>query len=115
MHINNVALTQILEDARVRFNHSAGLFGTLHDAGFRAMVASLAVDYLGEGLYPDPLHVHVAPLHFGRTSYTLGQVVVQRGTPIAFARAVLVCVGPDGPAEVPASFRDGAASFMLRE
>lgn len=114
MHINNVALGHILEEARVRFNRAGGLMEALRGAGYRAMMASIAIEYLGEGLYPDPLTIHVAPLRFGRTSYTLGQLVVQRERHVAFAQAVLVCIDPDGPAEVPASFRAGAASFMLR-
>jgi acyl-CoA thioester hydrolase len=111
MHINNVSLTQILEDARVRFHRTSGF----HEAfrGMTSMVASFAVEYLGQSYYPDALTIHVAPSRLGRTSYDLDQLVLQRGGAIAYARSVMVCVEQDRPAELPAAFRVSVTPWML--
>lgn len=113
LHINNAALTGILEDARVRFHGASGF----HDAitnGLSTMVASLAVEYLGQSFYPEPLLIHVAALKLGRTSYTLAELVMQQDRIVAYAQLVMVCMRQEGPAEIPEVFRQSVQPWMLR-
>lgn len=113
LHINNVALTGILEDGRVRFHRASGYHSAI--AAMASMVASLSIEYLGQSYYPDPLSIHVGIFRLGRTSYVLDQLVIQREVPVAFAQAVMVCVSKDGaPAEIPQAFRDTVERWMLR-
>ncbi|MEY2942544.1 MAG: hypothetical protein RLY97_558 [Pseudomonadota bacterium] len=111
-HINNVAMVGILEDARVRFHAVSGFHIAL--SGFGAMVASIAVEYLGQAFHPAPINVGVAATHVGRSSYTMMQLVRQEGRIVAFAEAVMVCVGSNGPAPIPDIYRDGIGPWMLR-
>ncbi len=111
-HINNVALVGLLEEGRVRFHRASGYHKALN--GRSSMVASIAVEFLGQSYFPAPLDMHVAPTRIGKSSYSLNQLVTQEGRIVAFAQAVMVCVGPDGPAPLPAAFRDSIDPWMLQ-
>lgn len=112
MHINNVAMAGMLEDARVRFHRASGYRAVL--VGKTSMVASIAIEYLGEASYPESIAVACALEQIGRTSHRLVQVVTQNGKPLVFARTVLVTVGPDGPSALPETFIAAAQPWMLR-
>jgi acyl-CoA thioester hydrolase len=111
-HINNVAMAGILEDARVRFHYASGYRDAL--AGLRSVMASVSIDYLGEGSYPDPLDIHVAIERQGRSSHTLVQVARQGGRLLAFARTVQVTVDKQGPVELPAHFVAAMSEWTIR-
>ncbi|MEO6091493.1 MAG: acyl-CoA thioesterase [Novosphingobium sp.] len=112
LHLNNVALAAILEDARVRFYAASGF----NDAsqGMATMVVSLAIEFIGQAYYPAPLDVHVAPLAFGRTSSSLCQLATQEGRTIAFAQTTFVAVRDDRPVEIPPAFVVSAQPFLLK-
>ncbi len=112
LHVNNVAMAGLLEDSRVRFHRQCGYRDLL--VGMTSMVASVAIEYLGEAAYPDGVEIGCAMEHVGRTSHRLVQVAAQHGKPIVFARTVLVTVGPDGPAPLPESFATSIEPWMLR-
>ncbi len=110
-HVNNVALMGILEDARVRFHATSGFHISL--SGLGAMMASISVEYLAQAYHPAPIKVCVAASRVGRSSYTMMQLAMQGDRVVAFAEAVMVCVGPDGPAPIPDTYRDGIGPWML--
>ncbi|MDR2857235.1 MAG: acyl-CoA thioesterase [Novosphingobium sp.] len=110
-HINNVALVGLLEEGRVRFHRASGYHAAI--AGMTSMVASIAVEFLGQGYFPDPIAMHVALSQLGNTSYTLHQLVTQQGRTVACARAVMVCMDGTGPVPLPPAFRAGAEAWML--
>ncbi|MPS67467.1 acyl-CoA thioesterase [Novosphingobium aerophilum] len=112
MHINNVAMAGMLEDARVRFFREAG--GHKHLAGLSTMVASISIDYLGETHYPDAVTVHGAIEKLGRTSQQVVQVVMQGDSPVVFARTVIVMVGLEGPAPLTDGYLENAGPWMFR-
>ena len=112
VHINNVALMDILQEARVRFHHAGGFSAALENRS--AMVASLAIEYLGQAYFPEAVTAHVAASYLGRTSYGLTILLSQQGQIVAYAQVILVCTDTDGPAELPAAYRDGLQSFMLQ-
>lgn len=111
-HINNVAITGFLEDARVRF-YAVNGYREATD-GLATMIVSLAIEYLGEGHHPDTLTVHTALDTLGRTSHTVAQMIVQGETTVAFARTVVVAVGEGRAAALPEAFADQARPWMLR-
>lgn len=112
MHINNVALMGILEEARVRFHRASGYHQALGSAS--SMLVSLQVDYLGEGFYPQPLDVSVAADQIGRSSHALLQLARQDERTVAFARATVVLTRDGKPEPLPDSYRDSVAPWMLR-
>jgi len=112
MHINNVAVAKFFEDARVRFHYAIGYRTRTDDV--KTMIASLAIEYLGEGAYPDPVDMHVAFAHVCRTSLSMAMLADQGGRPIAFSRSVLVRAGPNGAVPLPEDFPSICAGWMLR-
>jgi acyl-CoA thioester hydrolase len=113
LHINNVAMASMLEESHVRFHRANGYRRGLA-AGITTMVASVTIEYLGEGSYPDPVDFHLAMSHVGRTSHEVLKLVTQNGRPIAFSSTVMVTVGPNGPVAIPASFTQQSDQWMLR-
>lgn len=114
LHINNVALAGICEDARVRFHKASGYHTALDGTGTGAMVASFAIEYLGQGFHPDPLTIHVAAERIGGASYSLIQLVRQGDRTVAFTRATMVVVSDGRPAPIPELFRSSVAPWMLQ-
>ena len=113
LHINNVAMAGLLEDARVRFHRESGYHAAIEQ--MTSMAVSIAIEYLGQGYYPQPIEIHVAATDIGRTSYALCQLVTQETRIVAFARAVFVCVRDDRPVELPAIFTETVRPYLLRQ
>jgi acyl-CoA thioester hydrolase len=111
-HINNVAIAAFLEDSRVRFHRRCGYLQGM--VGLSSMIASIAIEYLAEAQYPDPLVVHCAVDETGRSSHRLVQLVTQGARNVAFCRSTMVAVGPDGPVPLPTSFTDTADDWRLK-
>lgn len=112
LHINNVAMASMMEEAHVRFHRASGYAQGL--AGLSSMVASVTLEYLSQGTYPDPIDFHVAIEDLGRTSQVLLKLAVQGERAVAFSRTVVVTVGPHGPVPVPTDFADQADEWRLR-
>jgi acyl-CoA thioester hydrolase len=111
-HINNVALVGLMEEGRVRFHRISGYHGAM--TGLTSMVASIAVEFLGQSYFPDPLEMHVAPSRIGNTSHTLDQLVTQNGRIVAYAQTVLVSMADGAPVALPDGFRDSVRRWMLK-
>lgn len=110
-HINNVAIVEIMQEARVKFHHASS-FGKAV-SGLSSMAASFSVEYLGQSFHPDPLTVHVGALAVGRTSHTLAQLMLQDDGVVAYAQAVIVCTQDNRPTENPQLFKDAIKDWML--
>ncbi len=102
-HLNNVALAAMMEDGRVRFNFAIGFREAI--APRRAMVASMGIEYLAQGYFPDPVEVQAGIESVGRTSFVIIQLLTQGGRNVAFARSVIVCIEGDAPSPIPDTFR----------
>ena len=76
-HLNNVALAAMMEDARVRFNQAAGLSVKIGARG--AMVASVGMEYLAQGRFPEAVSAHCGIESIGRTSWSIAQLLAQDG------------------------------------
>lgn len=111
-HFNNVALAAMFEDARVRFNMEARVAGAME--GLRPMVASVSIEYLAQGFYPHPVDAVVATEGFGRSSWSVVQLLSQDAKVIGFARTVIVATDGERSCPVPDSFREALAQWMLR-
>ncbi len=111
-HLNNVALAAMMEDARVRFNLSMG--SAIKIGERRAMVASVSMEYLSQGHFPDPVTVHCAVERIGNSSWTVVQLLAQNGRPVAFARSALVAIADDRPTPIADDYRPVLAQWSLK-
>ena len=111
-HLNNVAITRFFEEVRIRFNWSLIAKGAMADRP-RYLVAHVAVDYLGEGSYPEPVTMTYAVGNIGRSSFRCLMGMFQDGKCIALSDSVLVHRGPDGPAPLPDDLRARLEAFPL--
>jgi len=112
LHLNNVAVAQLYEEGRVRFNTDMrARYAVGHP---RYLVARVAIDYVGEGAYPAPVTVALAPLRLGTTSWTAGLALFQAGVCIGLAESVMVFRGETGPAPLPDPLRTALGDFGLR-
>lgn len=114
LHLNNGVMASLLEEGRVRFHRRADFSNFSADARTSAMVASLALEYLAESHFPEPLEIHVAFARIGNTSYELVQLVMQEGRVIAFARVTMVCVLAGSPDPISDERRTLAQQWMLK-
>jgi acyl-CoA thioester hydrolase len=113
LHINNGVFASLLEEGRVKF-HGASQFGNIaSDPELSAMVASVAIEYLGQSHFPEPLDMHVGAVRLGNSSYELCQLVMQLGEVVTFARATLVCIKHGKPYALTANHREIAKPWML--
>lgn len=113
MHVNNVAMLTFMEDARYCFNRDHGFYDPPRTN--KSMLVSLAVEYLGQAYVSDPVVVHSGYEHFGRSSFTMVQLVMQSGQPVAFSRAIIVNTDMDAvPSPLPAHFLARAEPCRLR-
>ncbi|MFP5395638.1 MAG: acyl-CoA thioesterase [Alphaproteobacteria bacterium] len=110
-HLNNVALAAMMEDARVRFNLAMG--SAIKIGERRAMVASVSMEYLSQGHFPDPVTVHCAVERIGNSSWTVVQLLAQNGRPVAFARSALVAIADDRPTPIAEDYRPVLAQWSL--
>lgn len=110
-HLNNVALAAMMEDARVRFNLVMG--DAIKIGERRAMVASVAMEHLSQGHFPDPVSVHCGVERVGNSSWIVVQLLAQNGRPVAFARSALVAIADDRPTPIAEDYRAILAQWSL--
>ncbi|UZW55941.1 acyl-CoA thioesterase [Sphingobium sp. JS3065] len=89
-HINNVAFAALFESGRVLLNREVRAL-TNRPSNERTMVAALEINYLGEGNFPDPVHIASGFGRLGGTSWTIFQAMFQNGRAIATCDTVIVC------------------------
>ena len=112
-HINNVAFSRFFEETRIRFNWNLIEKGPPMDRP-HYLVAHVAIDFLGEGRYPEPVTMTYAVGSIGRTSFRCAMGMFQFGACIALCDSVLVHRGVDGPSPLPESLRKRLEAFPLK-
>lgn len=111
-HINNVAIARYYEEGRVRFHWQ---LRETHPVGkFRVLVAHVAIDYLGEGHWPQPFKVGVGIVELGGSSYRLGLGLFEGETCLGLCDTVLVHRGDVGTAALPPVLRAALEPMHVR-
>jgi acyl-CoA thioester hydrolase len=112
-HLNNVAVSRLYEEGRVRFNQQLReAHPELRDVHY--LVGHVAIDYLAEGHYPDPVTIGYGVHSLGNTSYRAAMGMFQRGLCIGLCDTVMVHRGPDGPSPLPGALRVVLGEWVLR-
>ena len=89
-HLNNVAFASMFENARVRLNRNLRPWAD-RPKNERSMIASVTINYLREGLFPDDVTVCSGVSHIGNSSYVISQAMFQNGKCLATCDGVIVC------------------------
>jgi len=113
-HINNVALAQYYEEARV--SATMKIMGGQRiptPSGERILIAHQSIDYLREGSYPGTLDIGVGVLRIGNSSYTYGMAMFQEGLCVSVSEAVLVFADASGPARLPDEYRPRLDGWLI--
>jgi acyl-CoA thioester hydrolase len=101
MHVNNVMMGRFFEESRVDSHFQAGVPHILHAVGMHNLIARVAIDYLQEGRYRQPLHVRLRVSRIGTTSATYEQAAWQGDDCVALADVVVACRSATGAAPWP--------------
>ncbi len=112
-HVNNAAVPVILQEARVDFNTAVDMRGQL--GGLRPMVAGITIEYAAELTHPGEIEILTGVSKIGRTSFTLQQVVRQRGRTAIYAETTLVIADATGAAALPEGLRCNLEALLLRQ
>ncbi len=105
-HINNVALAQYYEEARVSATMKLMDGQRIPSAsGERILIAHQSIDYLREAGYPGTLEVGIGVLRVGHSSYTYGMAMFQAERCVSISDAVLVYADASGPVRLPDQYR----------
>jgi acyl-CoA thioester hydrolase len=113
-HLNNARLTEFYQEARVSFYARLDReHGFRRPAESRHLVAHIAIDYLAEVNYPQPVTMKVAVAHIGRSSQTLAIALFSEGRCAGFAKVVLVYTDVNGPAPLPEEWRVALSRYLL--
>jgi acyl-CoA thioester hydrolase len=112
-HLNNVAISRLYEEARVRFG--AALRDAHPELGRpRYVVGHVAIDYLAEGHYPAPVVIGYGVNSLGTKSYRAAMAMFQAGACIGLSDAAMVHRGEAGPVALPQALRDVLGEWLLR-
>lgn len=113
-HINNVAIAQYFEEARVSaIRAMSGNSRIPATADERILIARQTIDYVSEGNYPGALSVGIGVVRIGVTSFTLGMAVFQGNRCVAVSDAVMVLANDQGPKQIPDNYRRRLEQQML--
>ena len=113
-HINNVAIAQYYEEARV--SASMTMMGGRRiptGDGERILIAHQSIDYLREASYPGTLEIGIGVLRIGNSSYTYGMAMFQDGACVSVSDAVLVYADANGPARLPDAYRRRLEGWLM--
>ena len=112
-HLNNVAVTRLFEEARVRF-HAMLYRQAPSDIRPRFLVAHTAIDFIAEGSYPAAAETLLAVLDIGNSSYRVGLGLFQDGGCVALCDTVLVHRGEAAPTPLPPERRALLEAYRLK-
>jgi acyl-CoA thioester hydrolase len=112
-HLNNVAFAALFENARVQLNRATRPWGG-RPANERTMVASVAIAYLREGSFPEPVTICSGIGRIGNSSWTIEQAMFQVGQCIATCDTVVVCRTDNAAKPLRAEVRSELESRLTR-
>lgn len=93
-HINNVAMAALFENGRVRFNRHLDL--ERRERGERWLIAAVAINYVAEAFFPDPVEVRSGIGRIGSSSWDIYSAAFQNGTCVATCVTTLVLTDGKG-------------------
>jgi len=113
-HLNNVALGAFYEEGRGDIHRKTFPPALRKAHSMRMVIADVHIAYLAEAFYPGDLIVGSGLLKIGRTSYTIGQALFQKGACVGTCETVLVNTDGMKPAPIPPEGREALDALLIR-
>ena len=110
-HINNVAIMRLFQECRVRFHERYA--GLPMSRRFAIVVASMTLEFLRDGEYPQPMEMFSGITAVGRTSHAVTNLMMQEGRAVAFATCVIVRTLDGEPMENDPAFRQALIPWQM--
>jgi len=115
LHVNNVAIMEYVETARVGYYRTVGIWDGAMTGGFGMVVASVHIDYLVSIQFDDTVRVGVRAANIGGKSLRFQFQVESADGKTAFARGEVVMVAfnhaENKSRRVPQDWRQKFAAF----
>ena len=111
-HLNNVAVAQLYEETRVRFNW--GLRAAHPELKPHYLVGRVEIDYLGEGRYPAAVTSGYGIASIGNASFRVAMALFQQDRCIGLCDTVMVYRGETGAAPIPEALRAVLGEWLLK-
>lgn len=111
-HINNVAFAAMFETGRVKFNQHIGI--PPRTDVIRRLVASVEINYLNEGYFPDSVTMASGLGRIGGSSWAILSAAFQKDKCLATCDTVIVMRGPEGAAPISDELRAQIERFAVR-
>jgi acyl-CoA thioester hydrolase len=115
-HINNVAIARFLEEGRAALNMEVfGVDAVVRPDGvLQLLFASIAIDYVSQGLYPGHIDVATGVSKIGASSFGLAGALFQNGQCVAVCETTTVHAFHGRPEKVPDAARAKLQSLLVQ-
>ncbi|WP_109356641.1 thioesterase family protein [Sphingorhabdus sp. EL138] len=111
-HINNVAMAELFENGRVRFNRSMGMENRTE--GDRWLIAAVQINYLREAHFPEDAEICSGIGRIGNSSWDILSAAFQGNHCVATCTTTLVLTNPEGAKVIDGEFRAVLEAQMVR-
>lgn len=111
-HINNVAMADLFENGRVRFNRSMGMENRAH--GDRWLIAAVQINYLREAHFPDDAEICSGIGRIGNSSWDIVSAAFQNDQCVATCTTTLVLTNKQGAKPIDAEFQTILEAQMVK-
>ncbi|MEP3226574.1 MAG: acyl-CoA thioesterase [Parasphingorhabdus sp.] len=102
-HINNVAMADLFENGRVRFNRSIGMENRAE--GDRWLIAAVQINYLREAHFPDDAKICSGIGRIGSSSWDILSAAFQNDQCVATCTTTLVLTNQQSAKKMDDAFR----------
>ena len=102
-HINNVSMAGLFEHGRGMFNHAIEV--ERRAPGQRWLIVSVAIEYIAEAHFPEPVEIASGILRIGRSSWDIASASFHGGERDATSITTIVLTDANGPTPLPQELR----------
>lgn len=110
-HVNNVALANLFQEARFRFDLAHASKPRIE--GARPVVVSITIDYMRETFHPEPVTICCGIGRVGASSWEVHQLAIQSGRAVAACTVTMVCLQDGKTRPVPPRWREGLEAVRV--
>lgn len=112
-HLNNIAIAQYFEEARILFYQH--IRDTGHLPNFGGLLVGIEIDYLAQAYHPHPVQLAVGLLKLGRSSWTFAKLALQEGKAFAYSQSTAISSNGEHSVPISDSHRAQFEKYLLAD